>query len=282
MKRAFTLIELLVVIAVIGILSTAVLVYLGDTQAKARVAKSFQFSSSIEHALGGNLVGKWDFDEGSGSTATDTSGYGNHGTISGAAYSTSTPHSLVGSGTGKYSLSFDGVSNYVQVARDSTLEFGTGDFTLSQWIKVSGDSGSPQTVLSKRGSGPNWYTIYIQNGTGSSRLEIASGKNAYSTGVNLIDNVWHNVVWVRRAGSGACVVSVYVDGKKIDLSVCGDMTGTVTDTTANLVFGRYPLSAVEFFNGLIDDVRIYNAALTATEIQQHYVKEAPNYGISLR
>jgi prepilin-type N-terminal cleavage/methylation domain-containing protein len=103
MRRGFTLIELLVVIAVIGILSTAVLVYLGDTQDKARVAKSFQFSSSIEHSLGSNLVGRWDFDN----SATDTSGYSNHGTVSGAVYATDTPQFVVGSGTGKYSLYFD-------------------------------------------------------------------------------------------------------------------------------------------------------------------------------
>ncbi|MEA3295592.1 MAG: prepilin-type N-terminal cleavage/methylation domain-containing protein, partial [Patescibacteria group bacterium] len=84
--KAFTLIELLVVISIIGLLSSIVLVSTKGIREKARLAKAQKFDSSIQHALGANAVGIWRFEEGTGTTAHDESGYGNDGTIHGATF----------------------------------------------------------------------------------------------------------------------------------------------------------------------------------------------------
>lgn len=83
--KGFTLIELLIVIAILGILSVAIVTALNvvGNLNKATLAKAKTFSASVENALSINQVGKWSFEEGSGITAKDTSGYENNGTISG-------------------------------------------------------------------------------------------------------------------------------------------------------------------------------------------------------
>ena len=140
MKKGFTLIELLVVIAVIGMLASIVLVSLRGTREKATMAQVLQFASQVNHALGAYAVGIWSFDEGSGTTAMDSSGYGNDGTINGgASYNCSdTPFHEVGSGAGKCSLGFDGVNDYMSIGdpANESLDFGEGSFTVSFWINI--------------------------------------------------------------------------------------------------------------------------------------------------
>jgi prepilin-type N-terminal cleavage/methylation domain-containing protein len=270
MKRAFTLIELLVVIAVIGILSTAVLVYLGDTQDKARVAKSFQFSSSVEHALGGNLVGRWDFDEGAGTTATDTSGYGRNGTITGADYSTTTPHSVVGSGTGKYSLSFNGTSDYATMG--DVLDMGDDSFTVSAWIKTLGSSGPNKGLVTKyQGS----YFWLLQTDSLSLTFQV----NSDITAVYIMNlNEWYHVAGVRDSENAK--IKLYVNGQ--ETSSVSHTVATVDNAGALTIGVRSDLGATRFFNGLIDNVQIYNESLSVSEIRQCYAQERFSHGIVLK
>ena len=126
-QKSFTLIELLVVIAIIGLLASIVIVNLAGTRGKASIARGLQFSQSVHHALGSEAVGIWSFDEGSGATAYDASGYGNNGTL----YNFASPHGWTTdtpSNTG-YALSFDGVDDYV-----SLPSMKPQYFTISLWV----------------------------------------------------------------------------------------------------------------------------------------------------
>lgn len=269
-SKGFTLIELLVVIAVIGILSTVVLVYLGDTQEKARVAKSFQFSESVYHALGSSIVGKWDFDEGSGTTAVDTSGYGNNGTISVATYSTTTPQSVVGTGNGRYSLSIDGTAGYVSCGSKSNLMVGPGDFSAEAWINGRHLDGNHSTAER------DWIIAAMSGWSffvSDRKLYLQRASDPYpsvSTPAQLSDNVWYHVA-----------VSVK-DGNAIKLYINGRMLGQATIVTpiSTPTSVRIGNDSQETFDGLIDNVRIYNTSLTVFEIKQHYALEAHSYGIS--
>jgi len=78
-NKSFTLIELLVVIAIIGLLASIVMISVGSAWEKARVAGGQRFASQLDHSL--EAVGSWRFDEGSGTTANDGSGYGYNGRV---------------------------------------------------------------------------------------------------------------------------------------------------------------------------------------------------------
>lgn len=146
-KKGFTLIELLVVIAVIGLISSIVLVQIKTPREKAQIAKSLQFSNTIQNALGSEGVGTWSFDDQTNPTK-DSSGYGNNGTIYGASFTDETPHKVVGTGAGRYALQFDGVDDYVDCGAPSSLDI-PGDKTLELWVKFN-SLGEGNTLLGKR------------------------------------------------------------------------------------------------------------------------------------
>jgi prepilin-type N-terminal cleavage/methylation domain-containing protein len=263
MNKAFTLIELLVVIAVIGILSTAVLVYLGDTQDKAKVAKSFQFAGSVEHSLGSNLVGRWDFDN----SATDTSGYGNNGTLTGVTYSTSTPKSMVGT-EGGYSINCAGtISSYVNVNNSTSLE-NLSQVTLAAWAKMT--SESQDNVWNNIIYKASQYYLFWNRDLNKIYFGIGDtlGSDRYSSSgvLSEADTKWHFYVGVFDGAN----LNIYIDGALVGTGTSPNPINTTIH--ANIRIGYY-------YNGLIDDIRIYNTALTALEIQQRYVEEAPRYAI---
>jgi hypothetical protein len=155
------------------------------------------------------------------------------------------------------SAGFDGSNDYVAVADHPSLD--TGDsLTLEAWVKRSSISSSTKTVLSK-GSG-SWRLGFVRNALTLTK----SGFGAVATArVSTTDTTgYHHVVAMK---SGA-TVRLYIDGV--------DQTGTVTNrtianTSTALNIGRYT-SGSEYFPGLIDEVAIYDVALSAAQVQQHF------------
>jgi hypothetical protein len=160
---------------------------------------------------------------------------------------------------------FDGVGDYIQIS--SSSDFNTGsDLTLSAWIYWKG-TGGEQNVITKEGS----YEI-----------RVASGEVNYATnpwewrGDNAMvnPNIWAHVV-VTHDGNG--LQRIYINGvSKYSTSSGGD----IVSNTNPITIGRR-LSGTAYFNGLIDDVRIWNRALNISEIQSlfnsyDYIPEAPS------
>ncbi len=215
----------------------------------------------IDKAQG--LVGYWSFDEGTGTIAYDYSGNNNHGTLYNGPQWT----------TGKVggALSFDGVNDYVgglgNFGRPNTL-------TISLWFKTtlaSWDIIFGQTNVGTNGT-PTYYNPVVSiKGTGALRIELwTGGIGDVSTSFNVIDNNWHHVIIVGNVNTQ----SLYVDGKFI-----GSRSGTIQqswwlysfigtgyDTTSR----GFPYTGWHYFNGLIDEVRIYNRALSPEEIKAIY------------
>lgn len=253
-KAGFTLVELLIVIAVVGVLSAGVITSINIVSKinSANIAKAKTFAASVENNLSINQVGKWSFEDGSGITAKDISGYSNNGTLSGGA-TWQTP-SQCGLGLGGC-LSFDGVSSRITVGDNDIFDL-VSSFTIMAWIKPNNlDTG---TIVRK----PSAYSFYFTTTQGgldiynwSSDVRITCLKSKFTIGQ------WAHVA-VSYNGTKA---TIYKDG-----------TSCVSGTTAN--FGTTGTDVFIggdtglFFNGLIDEVSIYNQALSLAQIQELYAQ----------
>jgi len=207
------------------------------------------------------LVAEWRFDEGSGSVLRDSSGNGNDGVIHGATWV-----------EGKYggALRFDGVDDYVDCGNDASLDI-TGAITIEAWIKNNGPSGSDcyDWIVGKEPTdGYQGYALFLQK-TGALRIEILANKPTHGNLIgttNLRSDTWHHVVGTYDDS----VMKVYVDGTK---EKSANYYSGMTSNNYALYIGRrlfpYPTD-YGAFNGIIDEVRIYNRALTADEIKSHY------------
>ena len=187
-----------------------------------------------------DLVGHWTFD---GDTQ-DVSGLGNHGTVSGSPFYQD----------GKYSqaMTFNGVDDYVTidgVADDIT----SNDITLSAWVKMSSDAA--------------WYpiiSINTANGDNVGWLAVDTGYADFGDlngTVYVTDDTWHHLAYTKLGNLG----SLYVDGvlegtHAIEYS----FTGTELWSIGQEWDGG--LSASDFLVGTVDDVRIYNRALSRGEM----------------
>ncbi len=264
--KSFTLIELLVVIAIIGLLSSIVLVSLKGVRERAKIAKTLEFSQSIQNALGSEAVGIWSFDEGSGSTAKDSSGYGNNGTLVGNPQRTDdTPHKVAGTGSGKNALSFDGIGNYVSVSGMRSI---SRPFTIELWLKIP----LPDTwrYLLARGNGTTLPIILQSSGAAQGekgkmlfRPQCGASYTTAWTKNILADGSWHHLVGVHTTSQ----VIVYEDG------VQGNTYSAAFDCSSedNFLF-MTNIDKTSFCAGFLDEVRIYSQALTLGEIQKHYAE----------
>ncbi len=266
--KSFTLIELLVVIAIIGLISSIVLVSFKGTTGKAKIVKGLEFSHSIQHVLGSEAVGIWSFDDCPGGTANDSSGYGNNGTIYGASCTDDTPYKIVGSGQGKYALSFNGVNDYVTLGGAPSLEMGTGAITVGMWVKP-GYSASYRSLFYGGATGGNhgYGTALSQN---QFRYEVygsTGGRQSINVEIGIQQDQWNHIVAVFDGVNN--VMIAYLNGAekhRMSISDPGDV-----QNSGAFIIGSHGASDW-YFNGTIDEVRIYNQALSTAEIQQLYVK----------
>lgn len=235
----------------------------------------------------GAPVGHWKFDEGQGTTVNDSSGNSNSGTITIGGTGTQTSAGDINTSstawyngkTGKrnYSLNFDGTDDYVAVADNSLHRPST--ITVAAWIKYSGvGNTSDELIASKWGPGTNgWYLGYdTSNGVNANQIRWLTANNSqnnlYSATVTLSAS-WHHIA-TTLDGSGNAVI--YLDGISIKT---GSGALTSTGNTAPMEIGSYN-TGTRLFNGQIDDVRIFNYALTATQVKLLMNEGAVRFGPS--
>jgi hypothetical protein len=215
-------------------------------------------NSALELLSG--LIGYWDFNETEGAQAMDRSGNENSGTVvAGATWSAG---KLAGG------LSLNGQAGYIRVPSSAALEQVTDALTISAWVKLN-QGGQMQSIVRKvlsETTNVAPYTAYdlvIQDFSGQFKPRIAISKADSSRAV-----AWGQS---RTYGEWLFLVGVY-DGTRIRMYVNAaeeastPFSGPVLHTTQPLCIGRYG-AVGETVNGIIDDVRVYNRALSATEIQ---------------
>ncbi|HZR63506.1 MAG TPA: LamG-like jellyroll fold domain-containing protein [Terriglobales bacterium] len=197
-----------------------------------------------------SLVAAYPFNEGSGTTVTDVSGNGINGTIKNATWTSS----------GKYgkALVFNGSSALVTIA-DTALLHLTSAMTLEAWVNPSAISGSWRDVIYK--GNDNYYL----EGTSPSGSAPAIGGTFGSANTNvysstaLAANTWTHLA----ATYDGATVRLYVNGTQVSSK---SQAGNLASSTNPLQIGGDSLYG-QYFNGTIDEVRIYSRALSQVEIQ---------------
>lgn len=212
------------------------------------------------------LVGYWKLDETTqGSNASDASGDGNtgtpHGTGGGPSPSATVPSTAF---PNAYSASFNGSDQYVEIANSSGLN-PTSAVTISAWINLAATDANFHTIAGKWYTGVNQqYLIQINNngklgfwtGDGGTCADDLESTNTVGAGT------WVLVTAVQTGTTKR----LYINGAQDTTKTSGCSLGSST-----ALFGigsKYNSSAsyFEFFNGKIDDVRLYSRALSSTEI----------------
>ena len=198
------------------------------------------------------LVAAYGFNEGSGTTATDASGSGNAGAVSGATWNAS---GRIGG-----ALAFDGVNDWVTVADANSLDLAAA-MTLEAWVfPTLLPNNTWPTVLLKERTGDLSYGLYAntEGNRPSGHAWIGADRSVRGT-AKLATGVWSHLA-VTYNGT---IMRFYVNGTQVSTQ---NRTGNITTSTGPLRIGGNASWANEFLTGRIDEVRVYNRALTAAEI----------------
>ena len=157
-------------------------------------------------------------------------------------------------------FSLDGTDDYVEVSDSPNISF-TGPFTIDAWINTNDNTTEHGIVEKYDGSGQNGYFFRISNGTGKLAFGICNGVTCDSVGgaTQISTGTFHHVAAVYDGTS----LKVYLDGNLDGSNATGSAP---TDGTNPLEIGARGGSPFNFFSGLIDEVELFNKALSDTDI----------------
>ena len=231
-------------------------------------------------AITNTLVAHWDLEEGSGPTTTAAVGSPTaDGTLSGATW-TGTDLGPVPTGT-TAAVDFDATAgDYIQTGFAGIS--GTRARTVSAWIKGDVVQSENATFVSWGSSSNSMrYSFRLNttssNGTvGALRLEIQGSYAIAQTALN--DGQWHHVAVLHEAGAGIWDVLFYIDGAlEAGLSGKGSTNAAITTGTNSpvMIGNSFHNTSSYGFDGAVDDIRIYDYALSAYEIEDLYIGTIP-------
>jgi len=199
---------------------------------------------------------------GGGSKIQDRSAYANHGSITGAAWAR-----LPG---GLWCLSYDGSDDYLSIANNSSLQL-VGDATWLMWVKI--DDRSVYSIIMTK-SYINEFTIYVEiNGSVSFRHGDGAAEYKVLTNTGVVaEGKWTLIAVVRNISTKKLYSYINgVDGGK------GSVAFTKTPTaSSNVVY--IGVNTADTPQGSIALARIYNRALSALEISNHFNREKHLFG----
>ena len=211
-----------------------------------------------------NLIGWWKLDEGAGTIAADSSIYDNDGNLAGDP--NSHPQWVAGH-IGSGALDFNGVHDYVDCSNDVNLNEPniTGKITLAAWVKTN-DCGNGQ-INPYIAKGDHAYTLQHYYGGNSSNVNVLEfaihDAGAWYFAHFPVDSSFNNS-WHHLAGTyNGSQIKLYVDG---ELKTTTDYVGSIASDTNNVNLGKSSDFTDRWYNGLLDDVRIYSRALSQEEV----------------
>ena len=197
------------------------------------------------------LVGHWKLNETSGTTAGDSSGIGNNGTLNNGPTWTS--------GARSNALQCDGTNDYVNVPHHASLSL-VEDMSFSAWVQTNNLTVAWRTIASK---GNNYYFDTYGDEVSFGFHDGTSWVDFTSTNVNLKANTWYH--FAATFDNSTNQVTLYVNGVAV---LSGSTTSVPVANTSTFSLGSW--SGTEYFSGAIDDVRVYNRVIDATEVLEQY------------
>jgi hypothetical protein len=233
------------------------------------------YSQVPSYVPSNGLVGYWPFN----GDANDESGNGNNGTVNGATLTTDR------FGNNNSAYSFDGVNNYISTNYSGIL--GTTDRSVSFWAKQSQifnnslcASCSRKTIISYGSNimGPSQIGngFYCEFNVGLTGISFDGNETtaSYSTPFPVNDNNWHHYVYVMSSVTNSSSVKIYQDGILLNQLSYTYLPSAIINTLLgnNLEFGRRTFNQQNptYYNGQLDDIGMWNRALTQQEITNMY------------
>jgi hypothetical protein len=210
------------------------------------------------------LVGWWHFDEGSGSVARDSSGNGNNGTIYGATWVI---------GKNGQALSFNGINNYVLVTHSASLNV-IDAITIVVWVRPSG-AGTFRYISAKPSFDTNVPPYLLLGENNKVEFSCPSGISFGSlfSIATIPADTWTLIACTYSRTEGK--QKIFING---NLDNSRDVNYALQQNTADLYIGAGGHG--QGFTGIIDELRIYNRALSAAEIQSDFQK-SPDFSSKL-
>ncbi|MHC4740183.1 MAG: LamG-like jellyroll fold domain-containing protein, partial [Planctomycetota bacterium] len=220
-------------------------------------------------SAGDEIIGWWELNDASGTTATDSSTYGNDGTLVGSPPWTDDAER-------GWCLDFTGENNYVTLPNESFFDI-TSNVSVMGWMKASYVDWRNFSTIIAKGKDPTGWALQKAGKTNAMSFYVAASGmpwDGIKAGTNVFDGQWHHVAGVYD-GSNAYI---YIDGG-LDSNSVG-CSGSITTNDWDVYIGENSQSLDEGtsareWEGLIDDVRIYNYALTQSEVNDIYTGGAP-------
>ena len=216
-------------------------------------------------ALVGNetsLIGLWHLDD----AGTDATANANHGTLTNGV-------TFAGGRLGSAG-NFNGSDQFVSVPDNGTVLDPSSQITVAAWVNTNA-VGSYQTIASKP-AGTSWvspyarYNLRLQDSANSNRFSFFAqqccGANLLESTVSASAGTWYHVVGTHDGST----IKLYINGA---LDTSSALSTTITDSDRPLAIGQHGNSG-QYWNGLIDEVAIYNTALDATAVLNLYKRGA--------
>lgn len=208
----------------------------------------------VDDPLDVGLVGHWPFEEGSGTFTADTSGFENHGTLVGSGVA------FVDGRIGM-ALSFDGVDGRVDITETTNvLDVGMASFSVSVWINVGAPAGLYDCPWWRGGSSTSYAGYDIELGTAPWHVGLSDGVDVALGTLPEVVGRW--VLLTAVVDRDADTLTLYEDSAMVDADAItlGTLAQTRTAKIGDTVGG------MGVIRGLVDDIRVYDRALTAAEV----------------
>lgn len=209
---------------------------------------------SLHDGSDSGAVSRWTFDD----TVNDSWGSNDGGSSTSSGYAS---NSIRGK-----SMQFNGTDEYIEISDSADLHFGSGNFSISCWVKFD-DFDSPYRIVMKRNTSDFAGYELITDSSGEPSFICNDGsENSKANGKTLNTNCWYQITGVRKGEK----FKLYINGSVRDSTTNSSVGNLDTSVPLNIGAWETGTRSRNYMDGKIDDVRIYNRALKPYEVFQLY------------